>query len=268
MLPLLLLLLFLLLSLLLVILILFYFRFLLLATKKFSAKLWPATENIYTLCHVTMDFPNSHSALPIGLGNNLNKMFGNAVLWLSTENNWCKPVWKNQQKSQKKAKTPGYRRRIKGQATGIGATAERFWEVLGSLRGSPRGSLRESLRGSSERTSFPGALVTECTSQRSPGTVSELLSECNFPLRAVGLVAPIRVAPWTSHKPILPVPFFQTWDHMDTNERFPKPIRNQWCREWTTALSIDTFDKVQTWLKSPLRPLPIARNWGGHPTNH
>ena len=39
-----------------------------------------------------------------------------------------------------------------------------------------------------------GELVTECTSQRSPGALSETLSECHCPLRAAGPVAPNRIA--------------------------------------------------------------------------
>ena len=57
--------------------------------------------------------------------------------------------------------------------------------------------LRGSLRGppTSEKTPDVGELDTECTSQRFPGTLSKTLSECLFPLRAAGLVAPTRVAP-------------------------------------------------------------------------
>ena len=66
----------------------------------------------------------------------------------------------------------------------------------------------EDLKGSgvSERTPRTEELVTECTSQRSPGTLSETLpralSERHFPLRAAGLVAPSRVAPWNSYNTI------------------------------------------------------------------
>ena len=61
-----------------------------------------------------------------------------------------------------------------------------------------RGSLREPL-WTSGRAAWNGELVTECTSQRSPGTLSETLSEplseCHFPLGVAGLVAPNSVAP-------------------------------------------------------------------------
>ena len=67
-----------------------------------------------------------------------------------------------------------------------GNRPERFWEVFGSLRGSLK-NLREN-----------GQLFPECTSQRCPGnlseTLSEILSERQFSLRAVGNL-PLNVLP-------------------------------------------------------------------------
>ena len=52
--------------------------------------------------------------------------------------------------------------------------------------------------GTSERSSCVGEFVTECTSQRSPSTLSETflepLSECQFPLR-VAVLLPLIVLP-------------------------------------------------------------------------
>ena len=57
-----------------------------------------------------------------------------------------------------------------------------------------RGSSREP-PWTSERAAWNGELVIECTSHRSPGTLSEPLWERRFPLRVPGLVAPNNVAP-------------------------------------------------------------------------
>ena len=65
---------------------------------------------------------------------------------------------------------------------------KRFWEEMALWRGLWEGLWEEPR--TSERTPCVGELVTECTSQRSPGTLSEPLSECHFPLRVAGLVAP------------------------------------------------------------------------------
>ena len=82
--------------------------------------------------------------------------------------------------------------RSRGNRSG-GNRPERFREVLGSLKAPLRGPPITS-----ENTPCIGELVT-CTSQRSPGAVSETLSEPlserHFPLRVAGLVAPTRVAP-------------------------------------------------------------------------
>ena len=68
-----------------------------------------------------------------------------------------------------------------------GNRTERFWEgnlpLRGSLRGSLRGRVSEVLRGFQR---FSEVLRK---------TLSETLSECHFPLRVAGRVAPNRVAP-------------------------------------------------------------------------
>ena len=67
------------------------------------------------------------------------------------------------------------------------------WEVLRGF-GVPEGVSKRV----SERTPCAGELVTACASQRSPGSLSailsELLRECNSPLRAAGPVSPNHVA--------------------------------------------------------------------------
>ena len=62
---------------------------------------------------------------------------------------------------------------------------EGFSEVLGPLSGHS---------GTSERTPCLGELVTECTSQRSPRTLSEPLSECHF-LLELRVLLPLIVSP-------------------------------------------------------------------------
>ena len=74
-----------------------------------------------------------------------------------------------------------------------GNRPERFWEVLRGFGVSEGVSERVS------ETTYIGEVVTM--------HLSETLSECHFPLRAVGLVAPNRVAPWNSYNSDILFPY-------------------------------------------------------------